>query len=287
MLIHLRKRVAILDQLIESKLTFLGLPLLLIGVVLAMKGYVMSHPFQVLLLSFCAFASGRCAGMSFNKLFDAKIDAKNPRTANRIVAAGGVRKHSVAFVAWGALGVFFLSCYLTNPLCFYLSLPAALTIFLYSFLKRFTAFCHFGLGLVHLFIPLCSWAAVRGDLSISALFLALAAGLRIAGADMLYAFLDYDFDRKNGIYSFPAKYGKRVALAVSLLSFVLTILFLFLLGRSVGLNELYQIGVFLLFPVLMILWWKAYRGEGIMKAFVFSQMLFPVLLLLLVLVGML
>lgn len=166
---------------------------------------------------------GRSAAMAFNRLVDARLDAANPRTAERHLPSGKLSSRSVWFFTLAAAAGFvagaalFLVARPPNPWPVYLSLPVLLFICGYSFAKRFTPLAHFWLGLSLLLAPLSAWVAIRGidDLSIP-LVLGLAVAAWVAGFDIIYACQDVDFDRQARLHSVPAAIGVPGALRVAL-----------------------------------------------------------------------
>jgi 4-hydroxybenzoate polyprenyltransferase len=170
-----------------------------------------------------AMVAARCAAMAFNRAVDAKIDADNPRTKMRAIPAG---KLSVAFtLAFAAVmvGLLLLAAAMLNPLCLKLS-PLALVVTLgYSFTKRFTALCHFVLGLSLAAAPIGAWLAIAPERANAPLPYLLGAAVLfwIAGADILYACEDFEFDRSKRLHSVPAAVGIRAALVISILCHVL------------------------------------------------------------------
>ncbi|MGB9605426.1 MAG: UbiA-like polyprenyltransferase, partial [Bryobacteraceae bacterium] len=152
-----------------------------------------------------AMVGARSAAMTFNRLADHEIDARNPRTARRHLPAGLLSRR----FAWGFLvvsvGVFLLAARALNALCFRLA-PLALALLLaYSYTKRFTALTHFVLGLCLGAAPAAAWIAIEGALDPRILWLTAAVALWTAGFDILYACQDWDFDRREGLRSLPAR----------------------------------------------------------------------------------
>jgi 4-hydroxybenzoate polyprenyltransferase len=142
--------------------------------------------------------------------------------------------------AWGFLiassAVFFLASALLNPLCLMLS-PVALAIVLfYSYTKRFTSFAHLVLGLSLGIAPSAAWIAVTGTLNWPIGFLSLAVMLWTAGFDIIYACQDTDFDRREGLFSIPARLGIPTALNLSRLFHVFTLISLTALSQSLSLS---------------------------------------------------
>jgi 4-hydroxybenzoate polyprenyltransferase len=183
-----------------------------------------------------AMVAARSAAMAFNRALDARIDAENPRTRMRAIPTG---KLSVAFTAgFGVVcsALLVLAAWRLNPLCLKLSPIALFVTTFYSLTKRFTALCHFVLGLSLAIAPIGAWLAVRPEWQPFPLLLGGAVLFWIAGADILYACEDFDFDRARRLRSVPAALGIRAALAVSALCHVVTVGFLVAAGVAGGLG---------------------------------------------------
>ena len=188
----------------------------------------------------CVFA--RTAAMSFNRLADARIDTLNPRTSSRAVAAGDLSRAFMAGATITACCLFALCCWWINDLALYLC-PAALTVLLgYSYTKRFTALCHLLLGVALGLSPVGVWVAVHGEIELLPLLLGLAVAFWTAGFDVIYACQDYDFDRREGLHSIPARLGLPRALLISRLFHLLAIALLVALGLRAEYGTFYWIG---------------------------------------------
>ncbi len=199
--------------MIKFEHTLFALPFALLGAILAANGL---PTWQQLFWIIVAMVGARSAAMTFNRIVDRDIDAKNPRTANRELPSG---KLSVGF-AWVflyiSIGVFLLASYSLNWLTFALSPVALICILGYSYAKRFTAFSHLLLGLALAISPSAAWIAVRGDLrSEIPILLSLFVLMWTAGFDVLYSCLDREFDKKAGLYSIPARFGVKNALWIA------------------------------------------------------------------------
>jgi 4-hydroxybenzoate polyprenyltransferase len=229
-------------EMIKIEHTLFALPFAFLGMLLAARGI---PPWRIVLWIVVAMVGARSAAMAFNRLVDRRLDADNPRTATRALPAGLLTPAFVAaFVAVSAALLVFAAWRL-NPLAFALSPVALLVIFLYSYTKRFTALCHLVLGLALSGAPLGAWIAVRGDVTAAPLVLAGAVLLWVAGFDVLYALQDVEVDRRQGIFSIPARLGVERALWVSALLHLGTLLLLALLPRlyAPGLGAAYWVGV--------------------------------------------
>jgi 4-hydroxybenzoate polyprenyltransferase len=192
-----------------------------------------------------AMVSARSAAMAFNRIADLRFDAENPRTKDRALPSGRL---TVGF-AWGftlaMIALFFLSAAMLNPLCLKLA-PVALAVTMgYSYTKRFTAFCHGFLGLSLAIAPIGAWLAVRPDGADHPLPYLLGAAVLfwIAGADILYACEDVEFDRRKGLRSVPAALGLRGAMIVSALCHGVAVAALAAAGRAGGLGPWYYAAV--------------------------------------------
>lgn len=288
-------QVKTFQKLIQVEQILFSLPLAFAAIALAFWSQDQSDSMQIReLLKICSWVvvaifAGRTAGMSLNRLIDCKIDAENPRTKSRLLPKGEVSKRVVVGLIVCSYLLFFIACYAINPLCFIISPVVAFVLFAYSFLKRFTALCHLGIGLVHFFVPVCAWIAITGTWSNIALYFGIAAFFRIAASDILYAFQDFDFDKEHKVYSLPSVWGKKVALYISGGMFLLTLWFLALMGIESSLNFFYFIGIGLLACILFWQWKEVlYKGEkGITATFFGCNTLFPILLFLFILMGIL
>ncbi|MBM3735849.1 MAG: 4-hydroxybenzoate octaprenyltransferase [Acidobacteria bacterium] len=154
-----------------------------------------------------AMVSARSAAMTFNRIADAKIDARNPRTRLRQLPAGALSHR----FAWGfflaACAVFLLAAGMLNFLCLQLAPAALAVVLLYSYTKRFTAWCHVVLGFALGIAPPAAWIAVTGSLDPKILWLTAAVTMWTAGFDIIYACQDYEFDGSEGLFSLPRRFG--------------------------------------------------------------------------------
>jgi len=199
--------------MIKFEHTLLALPFAFLGAVLAAEG--LPTWWQLLWIT-VAMVGARSAAMTFNRIADRDIDAANPRTAAREIPSG---KLSISF-AWtflyASIGLFLLASYLLNWLTFALSPVALIFILGYSYAKRYTAFAHIFLGVALSIAPSAAWIAVRGSLVDEVpLLLSLLVLMWTAGFDVLYACQDYEFDRRTGLRSMPAKYGIKNSLRIA------------------------------------------------------------------------
>jgi 4-hydroxybenzoate polyprenyltransferase len=200
-------------EMIKIEHTLFALPFAFLGAVLAANGF--PSPWQILWI-IVAMVGARSAAMAFNRIADRNYDAKNPRTASRALPAGLLSVGFVSAFTIAAAGLFLLAAAMLNRLTLMLAPVALACILLYSFTKRWTQFSHLVLGASLSIAPTGAWIAVRGDMgSAVPLLLSLVVLLWTAGFDVLYACQDYDFDRREGLRSIPARFGINRALWIA------------------------------------------------------------------------
>jgi 4-hydroxybenzoate polyprenyltransferase len=209
----LTKNIRTTLEMIKIEHTLFALPFAFLGAVLAARG--IPTTWQILWIT-VAMVGARSTAMAFNRIADKSYDARNPRTKMRAIPAGAL---SVGFV-WGftliAAAIFFVAAAMLNRLTLILSPIALASVVLYSYTKRWTLLSHLILGWCLAIAPTGAWIAVRGAIdSPTPLLLSLVVMLWTAGFDVLYACQDYDFDRREGLYSIPARFGIARSLWIS------------------------------------------------------------------------
>ncbi|MDX6709685.1 MAG: 4-hydroxybenzoate polyprenyltransferase [Blastocatellia bacterium] len=200
-------------EMIKIEHTLFALPFAFLGAVLAANGLPSLVQLFWIIVS---MVGARSAAMAFNRLADCSYDARNPRTSTRALPAGLL---SVGFV-WAftivSAGVFFVAATMLNRLTLILAPIALASVLLYSFTKRWTLLSHVVLGWCLSIAPTGAWIAVRGEIgSPIPLLLSLVVLLWTAGFDVLYACQDYEFDRREGLRSIPARVGISRALWIA------------------------------------------------------------------------
>jgi len=234
------ERLRIYMEMIKVEHTVFALPFALTSALIAVHGFpTLYQMFWIV----AALFGARTAAMSLNRLIDAEIDAKNPRTANRHIPRGIIKKSEALILAIAGFVLMVYSAYKLNPLAFKLSPVAVSVLVLYSFTKRFTYLCHIVLGVAIALAPLGAWIVVKGSVSLSAFILSFSVGLWVAGFDIIYALQDVEFDRKEGLYSIPAALGDERALILSKLFHILTLIGLIGVGVLENLGFWYYIGL--------------------------------------------
>lgn len=199
-------------SLVKLEHTLFALPFAYVGAFLAVDGVPSAR--QLVWLT-VAMAGARSLAMALNRLIDAGVDARNPRTAGRELPRGALLPwHVLAFSAV-SLAVFLAAVFQLAPIVRWLWPIPVVAFVVYPYLKRYTWLCHFWLGAVDGLAPVGAWAAVENELPWQAWALGGAVALWIAGFDVLYALFDLDVDRAQGLHSLPARFGVRGAFAVS------------------------------------------------------------------------
>lgn len=252
----LKSKVTNYGRLIRFSHTVFALPFAMSSVALAWP----KHPVTLrgLFWILVAMVSARSAAMGFNRLADRKFDARNPRTQQWELPQGAVKVWEAAALTIGAAMVFVIAAYQLNWLCFVLSPVALAIVFFYSLTKRFTWASHLFLGLALAIAPIGAWLAVvetsveLSELSVP-LYLALAVVFWLAGFDIIYSLQDREFDRSQGLYSVPVRFGVARALQISTICHCCTIIFLVMVGLSAHMKIIYWGG---LAAVIAVLRWE-------------------------------
>ena len=184
------------------------------------RGMDVAEAFKMIALIVGCMVTARNSAMSFIRIADADIDAKNPRTAKRHLPDGRLSKKSVvAFLAVNGV-LFVLFAALLQPLAGLLALPVWLLLLSYSYWKRFSWLCHWFLGFAIGMSPLGAWIAIRGEFAVFPIFLLVILMLWMGGFDIIYATQDEEIDRAMGLHSVPAHFGRKRALQIAFWSHV-------------------------------------------------------------------
>ena len=175
-----------------------------------------------------AMVTLRTFAMAANRLVDAEIDRRNPRTADRALARGIIGKPEViGYMAVSAV-VFVVAAWQLDPLALILSPIPIVVAFTYPYLKRFTWLAHFGIGAVYVIVPPAVAIAMTGTMPVEFVLLGIAALFWVSGFDVLYAIADIEFDRAHGLHSIPARFGIKRSLLIAKTLHLITLLFLVL-----------------------------------------------------------
>lgn len=189
--------------------------------------------------------------MAFNRYIDRQIDAKNPRTAQRNIPAGMVSPQSaLEFVILNCL-LFAITTSFINNLCFFLS-PVALAVILgYSYTKRFTALCHFVLGLGLALAPIGAFLAVSNRFEVLPVLFGVIVLLWVSGFDIIYALQDEEFDESEGLHSVPAWLGKKGGLLLSTVLHLFCAALLIIIGVYASFGLFYWAAAFIFIALLI------------------------------------
>jgi len=244
------KMVALLDM-IKFSHTIFAFPFALMGMILAALTSGQGPTFGQIFWICVAMVGARSGAMGLNRIIDARIDAANPRTADRPIPTGRVSMLEAWAFVLVAFALMLLAAWMLNPLCFKLAPIALFFLFLYSWCKRFTALAHIVLGICLAAAPIGAWIALRGDVGWQVAALGLAVLLWVAGFDIFYALQDLEFDRQAGLHSIPVKLGPEKAIQlVRWLHIGMVILLLTLLSVP-GLGLIYFVGVLIVAGLLV------------------------------------
>lgn len=211
------RRIRLTLEMIKFEHSVFALPFALTGALLAWmdEGFAREGAWAKLGWIVLAMVAARSVAMAVNRVLDADIDARNPRTKTRHLPAGLLSRG----FAWGFIvfwvAVFFFAARELNPLCLKLAGPTLIVLAFYSITKRFTLLSHVVLGFCLGMAPAAAWIAVRGSLDPRILWLTLAVTLWTAGFDIIYACQDYAFDVQSGLFSIPKRFGIARALWIS------------------------------------------------------------------------
>jgi len=227
-------------SLVKFEHTIFALPFAYIGAFLAVDGVPGSGD---LLWITVAMVGARSLAMALNRLIDAGIDARNPRTAGRELPSGALRPWHVAFFSLASLVVFLIAVYQLAPIVRWLWPIPVVAFVIYPYLKRATWLSHFWLGAVDGLAPVGAWAAITNDMPLEAWLLGAAVAVWVAGFDVLYALFDLEHDRAQGLHSLPARFGVTAAFAVARACHIATVAFLAFAGFGLNAGLIYWLGV--------------------------------------------
>ena len=252
------ERLKVFLEMIKFSHTLFALPFAFTGALLAARGMPTAGQIIWILL---AMVGARTAAMGLNRLIDAEIDARNPRTATRAIPAGLLSKGSVALFILISLLLLLYAAYRLNPLCLKLSPLAILFLVLYSYCKRFTALAHVVLGLCLAAAPIGAWIAIKGEVNLPPLLLGGAVMFWVAGFDILYALQDLEFDRQAGLHSIPVKLGVTRSLWLARIFSLVMIVLLSWLWLAASLGIAFICGIAAVSLLLLYEHWLLKDGD--------------------------
>lgn len=221
-------------RMIKIEHSIFALPYAWAGAFLAADGL---PGFRALFFLTVAMVAVRSFAMTVNRIADVEIDRGNPRTNMRPLVTGAISKKQANIFALATALIFVGACACINLVCLVLSVPALLFAAAYSWLKRFTPWCHFWLGAALGLAPLAGWLSVEPQyLGLPAIMLFLTVTFWVGAFDIYYAFQDLEIDVKAGLFSVPAAFGPATAMMLAGFSHALTVIFLILTGLSAQLG---------------------------------------------------
>jgi 4-hydroxybenzoate polyprenyltransferase len=226
-------------RLVKIEHTVFALPFAYVGGFLAVNGSPSAHDLLWITL---AMVGARSLAMALNRLIDAGIDARNPRTAVRELPSGQLKVWQVVAFCGASLALFLVAVYELDPLVHWLWPIPIVGFVVYPYLKRFTWLCHLWLGVVDGLAPVGAWAAIKGDLPWQAWALGAAVTFWIAGFDLFYALFDLEVDREQGLHSWATRFGVKGCFAGARVFHLLTVVALVVAGLGLPVGPLYWIG---------------------------------------------
>jgi 4-hydroxybenzoate polyprenyltransferase len=229
-----------LASLVRIEHTVFALPFAYVGAFLAADGWPgLGNVFWITV----AMAGARTLAMSLNRLIDAEIDARNPRTAGRELPSGALSRGQVVALALVSLVVFLAAVWQLDPVVRYLwPIPVAMFV-VYPYLKRWTWLCHLWLGACLALAPVGAWLAVSGHAPWEGWAISGAVLLWVAGFDLFYALFDVEHDRREGLHSWAVRFGERGVFAAARAFHVGTVVLLAAAGAGLGVGIWYWLGV--------------------------------------------
>jgi 4-hydroxybenzoate polyprenyltransferase len=227
-------------SLVKLEHTVFALPFAYVGAFLALDAVPSASEIVWLTV---AMAGARSFAMAVNRLVDAGIDARNPRTASRELPRGALRPRQVLVFCAGSLAVFLLAVFNLDPVVRWLwPIPVAMFV-VYPYLKRVTWLSHAWLGATLGLAPVGGWVAMTGELPPAAWLLGGAVAVWVAGFDLLYAIFDIEVDRTQRLHSFPARFGVKATFWGARLLHAVTIVLLARAGLELAVDVFYWLGV--------------------------------------------
>jgi 4-hydroxybenzoate polyprenyltransferase len=227
-------------RLVKIEHTVFALPFAYVGAFLAVNGTPSGHDLLWITL---AMVGARSLAMALNRLIDAGIDARNPRTAGRELPSGQLSVVQVVLFCLASLALFLAAVWQLDPLVRWLWPIPVVGFVVYPYLKRFTWLCHLWLGAVDGLAPVGAWVAITGRLPWQAWVLGAAVALWVAGFDLFYALFDEDVDRREGLHSIVTRFDVRGAFVGARLAHAATVACLVAAGLGLPVGGLYWIGV--------------------------------------------
>lgn len=227
-------------SLVKFEHTIFALPFAYIGAFLAVDAVPRARDLVWITV---AMVAARSLAMALNRLVDAGIDARNPRTATRELPRGLLAPWQVVLFCAASLALFLVAVYQLAPIVRWLWPIPVVGFVVYPYLKRWSWVSHFWLGAVDGLAPVGAWAAITNELPWEAWALGGAVALWVTGFDLLYSLFDVDVDRAQGLHSVAARFGVAKAFLLARACHVATVALLVGAGLGLSVGALYWLGV--------------------------------------------
>jgi 4-hydroxybenzoate polyprenyltransferase len=227
-------------SLVKLEHTVFALPFAYVGMLLAVGEIPAGRDWLWVTV---AMVGARTLAMGLNRLIDAELDARNPRTASRELPAGSLSRVQVAGLCALALAVFLVAVFQLDPVVRWLWPVPVVLFVVYPYLKRVTWLCHTWLGISLGLAPVGAWVAVTGELPWQAWALGGAVALWVAGFDLFYSLFDLDHDREQGLHSWAVRFGERGVFLGARLHHVGVVALLVVAGLGLEVGVAYWLGV--------------------------------------------
>lgn len=247
------------SSMVKFSHTLFALPFACIGFVMAFKLGINDWSWVKLLLMLLCMVTARNAAMAFNRIVDRNFDALNPRTKEREIPANKIKPVNAIFFVIINVVLFIVSTFFINKLCFYLSPIALFVVLGYSYTKRITYLCHFVLGLGLSLAPIGAFLVLHGAFNLVPILLSITVLFWVSGFDIIYALQDIDFDKKNKLYSVPARFEFEKSVIIVRVIHILSIIPLFIIGSLYLNSVLYWIGVVVFISLLVLQHFLVYK----------------------------
>ncbi|MDQ2984666.1 MAG: putative 4-hydroxybenzoate polyprenyltransferase [Actinomycetota bacterium] len=227
-------------SLVKIEHTVFALPFAYVGALLCIRAIPSAHDLLWITL---AMLGARSLAMGLNRLIDAAIDARNPRTQGRELPSGRLSRLQVVVFCASSLALFLVAVFQLDPVVRWLwPIPVAAFV-VYPYLKRWTWLSHVWLGAVDGLAPVGAWVAITGELPWEAWALGVAVALWVAGFDLFYSLFDLEFDRAEGLHSFATRFGEPRVFWGARAAHAATVALLAAVGLGLELGPLYWLGV--------------------------------------------
>ena len=227
-------------RLVKIEHTLFALPFAYIGAFLAVLAVPSAHDVVWITL---AMVGARSLAMGLNRLIDAEIDARNPRTAARELPSGVLTGRQVLVFCALGFGLYLVAVFQLAHIVRWLWPIPIVGFVVYPYLKRWTWLSHLWLGAVDGLAPVGAWVAITGRLPWEAWALGGAVAVWIAGFDLFYSLFDREVDLAQGLHSVAVRFGVDGAFWGARLLHAATVTLLVAVGVGLHLGWLYWLGV--------------------------------------------